>query len=157
MFTRRLYNDIFVDILRYCQENKGLETYAWCLMTNHAHLIISSESENLSGILRDLKRHPAKALLRALAENLQESRREWMLWMFERAGRRNAHNTKYQFWQQENHPIELNTNALRRQRLQYVHQNPVVAGFVDTPEDFQYSSARNYAGRPGLIEVLFIS
>ena len=156
VFTRWLYNDIFVDSLRYCQQHKGLEIYAWCLMTNHAHLIISSEADNLSSILRDLKRHTAKALLRAIEENQQESRREWMLWMFERAGRRNAHNTKYQFWQQENHPIELNTNDLQRQRLRYLHQNPVVAGFVDVPEDFLYSSARNYAGRPGLVEVLFI-
>ena len=156
VFTRRLYNDIFVDSLRYCQQHKGLEIYAWCLMTNHAHLIISSEADNLSGILRDLKRHTAKALLRAIEENQQESRREWMLWMFERAGRRNAHNTKYQFWQQGNHPIELNTNDLQRQRLRYLHQNPVVAGFVDAPEDFLYSSVRNYAGRPGLVEVLFI-
>ena len=90
VFTRRLYNDIFVDSLRYCQQHKGLEIYAWCLMTNHAHLIISSEADNLSSILRDLKRHTAKALLRAIEENQQESRREWMLWMFERAGRRNA-------------------------------------------------------------------
>ena len=156
VFTRRLYNDIFVDSLRYCQQHKGLEIYAWCLMTNHAHLIISSEADNLSSILRDLKRHTAKAMLRAIEENQQESRREWMLWMFERAGRRNAHNTKYQFWQQENHPIELNTNDLQQQRLRYLHQNPVVAGFVDAPEDFLYSSARNYAGRPGLVEVLFI-
>ena len=156
VFTRRLYNDIFVDSLRYCQQHKGLEIYAWCLMTNHAHLIISSEADDLSGILRDLKRHTAKALLRAIEENQQESRREWMLWLFERAGRRNAYKTKYQFWQQENQPIELNTNDSQRQRLRYLHQNPVVAGFVDTPEDFLYSSARNYADRPGLVEVLFI-
>ena len=156
VFTRRLYNDIFVDSLRYCQQHKGLEIYAWCLMTNHAHLIISSEADNLSGILRDLKRHTAKALLRAIEENQQESRREWMLWMIERAGRRNAYKTKYQFWQQEDHPIELNTNDPQWQRLRYLHQNSVVAGFVDAPEDFLYSSARNYAGRPGLVEVLFI-
>jgi len=141
--------------LRYCQQHKGLELYAWCLMTSHAHLIISSEAENLSGILRDLKRHTAKEVLRAIEENAQESRREWMLWLFERAGRRNAHNT-YQFWQQSNHPIELPSNDLRQQRLAYLHPNPVAGGFVDTPEDFLYSSARNYAGRPGLLEVLLI-
>ena len=156
VFTRRLYNDIFVASLRYCQQHKGLELYAWCLMTNHAHLIISSEAENLSGILRDLKRHTAKEVLRAIEENAQESRREWMLWLFERAGQRNAHNAKYQFWQQSNHPIELPSNDLRQQRLAYLHRNPVAAGFVDTPEDFLYSSARNYAGRPGLLEVLLI-
>ena len=157
VFTRRLYNDIFVDSLRYCQQHKGLELYAWCLMTNHAHLIISSEAENLSGILRDLKRHTAKEVLRAIEENGQESRREWMLWLFERAGQHNAHNTKYQFWQQSNHPIELPSTDLRQQRLAYLHRNPVAAGFVDTPEDFLYSSARNYAGRPGLLEVLLIN
>ena len=71
VFIRRLYNDIFVDSLCYCQQHKGLEIYAWCLMTNHAHLIISSEADNLSSILRDLKRHTAKALLRAIEENQQ--------------------------------------------------------------------------------------
>ena len=156
VFTRRLYNDVFVDSLCYCQQHKGLEVYAWVLMTNHAHLIISSEADDLSAILRDLKRHTARMLLRAVEENLQESRREWMLWMFERAGSRNAHNTKHQFWQQDNHPIELHSNDLILQRLHYLHHNPVVAGFVDEPEDFLYSSARNYAGRPSLLEVLFI-
>ncbi|AYA36448.1 transposase [Hymenobacter oligotrophus] len=156
VFTRRLYNDLFVDGLRYCQQHKGLEVYAWCLMTNHAHLIISSEQDNLSAILRDLKRHTAKTLLQAIQENQQESRREWMLWMFRRAGQRNTHNEHYQFWQQNNHPIELYSNELRRQRLEYLHRNPVSAGFVDAPEDFQYSSARNYAGRPGLLDVLLI-
>jgi putative transposase len=156
VFTRREYNDIVVDSLRYCQQHKGLEVYAWCLMTSHAHLIISSETENLSGILRDLKRHTAKELLKAIRKNGQESRREWLLWMFEQAGRHNAHNEQYQFWQQGNHPIELHSNELRQQRLGYLHRNPVLAGFVDAPEDFLYSSARNYAGRPGLLDVLFI-
>ncbi|UYZ60327.1 REP-associated tyrosine transposase [Hymenobacter latericus] len=156
VFTRRLYNDIFVDSLRYCQRHKGLEVYAWCLMTNHAHLIISSEKDSLSAILRDLKRHTAKTILQAIQQNQQESRREWMLWMFERAGQRNSHNEQYQFWQQGNHPIELYSNELRHQRLDYLHRNPVVAGFVDAPEDFQYSSARNYAGRSGLLDVLLI-
>ena len=68
VFIRRLYNDIFVESPHYCQQHKGLEIYAWCLMTNHAHLI-SIESENLSGILRDLKRYTAKAALRAIGEN----------------------------------------------------------------------------------------
>ncbi|MBD2768947.1 transposase [Hymenobacter sp. BT664] len=156
VFTRRLYNYTLVDSLRYRQQPKGLKIHAWCLMTNHAHLITSSDTDNFSHILRDMKRRPAKTLPLAIERNRQESRREWMLWMFERAGRRNAHNTKYQFGQQENHPIELNTNELRQQRLRCLHQNPVAAGFVDAPEDFLYSSARNYAGRRGLLKVLFI-
>jgi putative transposase len=156
VFTRRVYNDIFVESLRYCQQHKGLEVYAWCLMTNHAHLIISSETANLSAILRDLKRHTSKAILKAIEENGQESRREWMLWIFARAGQRNPHNEQYQFWQQDSHPIELHSNELRQQRLNYLHRNPVVAGFVDAPEDFLYSSARDYAGQPGMLNVLLI-
>ncbi|WP_088842206.1 hypothetical protein [Hymenobacter gelipurpurascens] len=76
--------------------------------------------------------------------------------MFGRAGQRNSHNEKYQFWQQYSHPIELHSHEMHRQRLEYLHGNPVVAGFVDTPEELQYSSARNYTGRPGLLEVLFM-
>ena len=67
-----------MDSLRYCQQHKGLELYAWCLMTNYAHLS-SSANDNLSVILRDLKRHTSKTVLRAIQENGQESRREWML------------------------------------------------------------------------------
>ena len=156
VFTRRLYNNLFVDSLRYCQQHKGLEIYAWCLMSNHAHLIVSSETNDLAGILRDLKRHTAKVLLRAIEENAQESRRAWLLWMFERAGRTSAAPGQHQFWQHGSHPVELHSNELRQQRLDYLHRNPVVAGFVDAPEDFLYSSARNYAGRPGLVDVLLI-
>ncbi|GAB2464292.1 hypothetical protein GCM10011375_16440 [Hymenobacter qilianensis] len=76
--------------------------------------------------------------------------------MFERAGQRNAHNEQCQFWQQDNHTIELRSNQLQVQRLGYLHRNPVVAGFVDVPEDFLYSSARSYADRPGLLDVLLI-
>lgn len=81
VFVRRPYFDIVVSSLRYCIEHKGLELYAWCIMSSHIHLIISSESKNLSDIIRDLKRHTSKALLKEISENNQESRREWMIWM----------------------------------------------------------------------------
>ena len=65
--------------------------------------------------------------------------------------------TNYQFWQQHNHPIELNTNEVIDQRLNYIHQNPVEAGIVLSAEDYLYSSAINYAGLPEkLIEVILI-
>ena len=85
------------------------------------------------------------------ADNPQESRKELLLWLFERAGKNNSNNTNYQFWQQSNHPIELNTNKKREQRLNYTHQNPVEAGFVLSAEEYLYSSAMNYAGRPEVL------
>jgi hypothetical protein len=73
--------------------------------------------------------------------------------MMERAGRSNPNNNDFQLWQQDNHPIELNTNERMRERLDYVHNNPVKAGFVGRPEDWLWSSAADYAGMKGLIEI----
>lgn len=156
VFTRREYKDLFVDNLKYCINNKGLEVFAWCLMSNHVHLIIGTNKERMEDILRDLKRHTSKEMIKAITANPQESRKEWLLWMFEQAGKRNPNNTKYQFWQQSNHPIELSTNGILEQRLEYLHQNPVQAGWVDEPEHYLYSSARDYAGQRGLLEVILI-
>lgn len=157
VFVRRIYCEIIVDSLNYCIDNKGLELHAWCIMSSHVHLIISSEKDNLSDILRDLKRHTSKTILNAIEENAQESRREWMLWMFGRAGKHNANNEKYQFWQQDNHPIQLSTPEMLMQRLNYLHNNPVVSGSVSKPEDYFYSSAIDYSGGKGLLPLVMIS
>ena len=112
VFTRREYKDILIESLRFCQLHKGLELYAFCIMPNHVHLIAGvKEGCNLSAILRDLKKFTANKVIRAISENLQESRRDWMLWLFQDEGRDNPNNTFNQFWQQENHPIELDTNS----------------------------------------------
>ena len=100
--------------------------------------------------------HPSKSL-RPINNNPHESRKELFLWLFERAGKNNSHNTRYQFWQQNNHPIELSTNEIIDQRLSYVHNNPVEAGIVLSPEHYLYSSAINYAGLPEkLLDVILI-
>jgi hypothetical protein len=96
-------------------------------------------------------------IIEAIRQNDRESRKELLLWLFERAAFRNSNNKKYQFWQQNNQPIELNTNDKLDKYLNYVHNNPVEAGFVLSPEDYLYSSAMNYAGRPEtLIDVLLM-
>ncbi|MCR8558736.1 transposase [Mucilaginibacter sp. BJC16-A38] len=155
VFTRREYKDILVDSLKYCMANKGLELYAWVIMSNHVHLIISSKGKPIGSILRDVKRHTSKAIIKAIDENIQESRRGWMLWFFEREGIQNPNNENYQFWQQdENHPIELWSNEVIDQKLDYIHNNPVTAGWVDEPEHYLYSSARDYSGEKGLIDNL---
>lgn len=158
VFVRRIYCDIIVDSLKYCIENKGLELYAWCIMSSHVHLIISTEKGSLSDIMRDLKRHTSKAILKAITDNIQESRRDWLLWMFERAGKHNANNEQYQFWQQNNHPIELSTHQMMIQRLDYLHNNPVESGAVDYPPNYLYSSAKDYyTDEPGLLPVILLS
>jgi putative transposase len=79
-----------------CIENKGLEVCAWCMMTNHVHLIIGSKGDNkLEDIGRDIKSHTSKSLLKAIIDNPKESRKDWMLWLFEGAGKRNPNNKNY--------------------------------------------------------------
>ncbi len=157
VFSRKVYRDILLDSLAFCQQNKGMELYAYCIMTNHVHLIIGSEKTPLSGLMRDLKKFTSTAILKAIAENPEESRKEWMLWMFERAGKKNSNNTKYQFWQQDNHPIQLMTDAMVKQKLAYLHNNPVEAGIVLSAEEYLYSSAKNYCGlKEHLLDVILV-
>ena len=114
-------------------------------MSNHVHLIASAKQGfMLTNILRDLKKFTSKQIFKAIKENPGESRKEWMLWMFIRAGKRNSNNKDFQFWQQDNHPIELNTAEMLKQRLDYLHQNPVRAGIVYEPQDYVYSSGIDY-------------
>jgi putative transposase len=151
VFSRKSYKDMVVDSIIFCINNKGLEVFAWCIMPSHVHLIIRGRQGKLEDIIRDLKRHTAKAVLKAIEENPQESRKEWMLWMFKRAGERNPNNSKYQFWQQHNQPIELFNAKVYDQKINYLHKNPVEEGFVENPWEYLYSSARDYAGSKGLV------
>jgi putative transposase len=76
-------------------------------MPSHVHFIFRSKNDQPSELLRDFKRHTSKKIIEAIEENPQESRKEWLFWFFERAGKKNATTTKYQFWQQHSKPIEL--------------------------------------------------
>ena len=96
VFTRPIYKEIIVDSLNYCIKNKGLIVYAWVIMNNHVHLVIESRSAALEDIMRDLKKHTSKTIIKAIEENPQERRKGWMLWMFERA-EKNGNNSKYKF------------------------------------------------------------
>ena len=153
IFTRRLYKDILVESINYCIENKGLVVYAWVIMSNHIHLIMGSNDEKLEDILRDLKKHTSKTILKTIEENPQESRKEWILWMCERAAKKNSNNSKYQFWQQHNHPLVLSNIIAFEQKLNYIHDNPVQAGFVDNLVHYPYSSAIDYADGKGYVKI----
>lgn len=114
-------------------------------MSNHLHLIISSkESCRQVDIIRDFKKYTSRIIIKAIEENIQESRKEWLLWMFRRAGSKNSNNKVYQFWKQDNHPIELSNYEMMQQRLDYLHENPVKAGMVWEASAYKYSSAVDY-------------
>ncbi|MFC5409235.1 transposase [Larkinella bovis] len=156
VFTRPVYKNIVVDSLRYCQHHKGLELYAWVLMTNHLHLIASTKAGcSMSDLLRDLKKFTSKALVKSVTEG-PESRQQWMLYRFEFAGRYNPKIKDYKLWQDGSEPKEIFSDSFLAQKLQYLHNNPVRAGIVEYPEEYLYSSARNYAGKRGLLEVIIL-
>ncbi|WP_317048733.1 transposase [Reichenbachiella versicolor] len=132
--------------------------HAWVIMSNHLHMIISrkEDGEQLSDIVRDFKKYTSTTILKAVKENKHESRRNWMLWIFESVGSKNENNKKYQFWRQDSHPEQLISNKFMDQKVDYIHNNPVAARIVDEPENYVYSSAKDYANQQGLLDIEMI-
>jgi REP element-mobilizing transposase RayT len=155
IFTRQVYRDIIIESLKYCRKNKGLEIFAFVIMSNHIHIIVRSKTENLSDTIRDFKRHTSKNIVLNIKDQ-PESRRDWLLMIFRYAARKHKRNNDYQFWTHENHAIELTTNQMIEQRMNYIHMNPVRSGIVAVTEDYLYSSARNYAEMDSVMEIDFI-
>ena len=158
VFTRDDYRNILIGSFNHCSIKKGLNIHAWVIMTNHVHMIVSRKAHiPLEDIMRDMKKFTSVEIIHAIEKSTVESRKEWMIKIFEDAGKANSNNVKFQFWQQDNHPIELNNNKEIEQKLDYIHENPVKHGFVNSPECYDWSSAIDYAGGKGLvdIEILF--
>ena len=154
VFSREQYKELFLESLKYCQQKKGMVLHAWVIMTNHVHLIISSISNKLEHVVRDLKKFTSKQISKAIKENNAESRKEWMLNIFSYTGKNNNNNKEFQFWKQDYHPIELDTPEKMKQRLDYLHENPVRGGLVWEPWHYKYSSAIDYyTNEHGLLKV----
>jgi REP element-mobilizing transposase RayT len=153
IFTRDIYKDIFVSSLQYCIEKKGLHLHAWVIMSNHVHLIVSSEN-NISDFVRDIKKFTCKKLIRTLINNHRESRKNWMVNMFDYAGKNNNDNVYYQLWKNDYHPIMLYNPRRLKIAMNYLHNNPVKAGFVWEPWHYKYSSGIDYyTNEKGLIKI----
>ena len=158
IFTRPIYKHIVIESLAYCQEQKGLEIYAWVLMSNHLHMIIGTQETDikLSDILRDFKKFTNKKMMVAIESNQQESRKEWILDRCWFAGDNDKKIKKYRFWQEGNHVEQLYSYDFFKQKLDYIHMNPVRQEIVERPEEYLYSSARNYSGMDGLLDVIVV-
>ncbi len=156
IFTRKIYRDIVIDSFKFCQKEKGLEIYAYVIMSNHVHLLTRATKDNLSDVLRDMKRHTSKKIIEAVVDG-DESRRDWLLMIFRYAARHHNRNNEYQLWTHENHAIEVYSNDFIEQKVEYIHNNPVRAGIVENPEDYLYSSARNYADLESLLPVIQVT
>jgi len=156
LFTRWELKHVIVDSLRYCQKEKGLVIHAWCLMPSHLHMIISTRKGRLSDITRDFKKFTAKELIKTM-ELINESRKEWILELFSEVADHLKRVSNYKVWQDGNHPELLFSAKFTQQKLDYIHNNPVTDEIVDEPEEYRYSSARDYyTKRKGYLEVEII-
>lgn len=147
VFTRKIYSDILLDSLRYCQSHKGLQIFAWVVMSNHCHLIVGSKKEKLSDIIRDFKKYTSKRIAAAIEENVYESRKRWLLWLFKK-------DNGIWFWEKGYHGEEIRTRAFFDTKVKYIHLNPVRAGIVEKEEEYLLSSCGDFYGiRKGALEL----
>jgi REP element-mobilizing transposase RayT len=157
IFTRKNHKMAIINSLQYCQKEKGLVLFGYCLMPSHLHLIARAESNfSLSDILRDFKKYTSKVILRQIITE-PESRRDWILEYFRKAGENTKGRTNYKLWQDGNHPEEISSNRFFDEKLDYIHNNPVEELIVEKPEDYFFSSARNYAGLNNYLEIVLES
>lgn len=141
IFTSIPCFDIIIDSLKYCIKNKFLHVHGYVIMLNHAHYILSTDDGKiLSDVMRDFGTHTS----RRLTEFLEQEKRFDLLKVFQRAAEDDGRGNLYKVWQEGFHPITIESDQFFLEKLQYLHENPVRKGYVDRPEQWRYSSARNY-------------
>ena len=108
IFSRKIYRDIVIESMKFCRNQKGLEIYAYVIMTNHVHVIWRASKNNLSDIVRDFKKFTGLHIIRAIQDvETGESRQDWILKRFEFAARSHVRNSEHQFWTHSNHRTAL--------------------------------------------------
>ncbi len=148
VFTVPTTYAIALDALRHCRAEKGLRLYAYVLLENHAHFV--AEAPDLTRCMQSYKRHTARELIKWAAA----AKKDWLLHQFAYCRKTSKHNSRYQVWQEGLHPQLIQGDDMLRQKIVYIHNNPVRRAYVDIAEHWRYSSARTYAcGDHGVLEI----
>ena len=156
VFTRLNQKYNITNALKHCQEKKGLEIYTYCLMPSHLYLFCKgTDGFVFSNIMRDFKKFTSKQIVKTIQDE-PESRRKWMLEYFQKSCEHPKKEQNYKVWQGGYHAEIVQTNWFIQQRVNYIHNNPVKDKIVTLPEDYYFSSARNYAGLDYEIEVVLL-
>lgn len=152
VFTRQDYIQILYDTLDFCRKNWGLNIHGYVIMSNHIHLLISTDGRPLNKTVKSFKHFSAIKILESITESPVESRKNWIMNLLSFAGKKGDRN--HQFWQHNNHFLPLKNDERVKAALDYIHENPVKAGIVPRAEYFSNSSAYDYfSGNKGRIEV----
>ncbi|NGY36954.1 transposase [Flavobacterium sp. XN-5] len=156
VFTRLNQKYILINALQHCQQNKGLEIYAYCIMSSHIHLLCKATNGFiLSDVMRDFKKFTSKKIIQTIIEE-PESRREWMLEYFQKACVNLKREQEYKVWRDGYHAEIVETNWFIKQKINYIHNNPVKEKIVTLPEDYYFSSARNYSSFENDLDVIIL-
>lgn len=147
VFTRPETAHILLDCWRYQRQNQGLKLYGYVILENHIHFI--AQAGQLNRCLSSFKSFTARKII----DHLDAKRADRLLTRLRFTKRAHKDDREYQFWQEGSHAELMFNEAIMREKLDYIHANPVKRGYVDRPEHWRYSSARNYAGEAGLIEI----
>lgn len=147
LFSSRTTAQFLLDSMVFMQEYRGVIIYAYVILENHLHLI--AEGDNLAKKMGQFKSYTARCII----DYLEEKKATNTLKMLNFYKLRYKADRDHQLWQEGSHPIAILNMDVMRQKVQYIHKNPVKRGFVDEPLHWRYSSARNYAGQEGLIPV----
>ena len=147
LFTRQATVQVIIDALAYRQKHRDFSVIAYVILENHLHLI--ARSDNLAKEITGFKSWTAKQLLLVLKE--QGATRV----LSQLAFYKKAHKTDrtYQIWEEGCHPQQIKDEVMMRQKIEYIHNNPVKRGYVELAEHWRYSSANCYLGKPGLLDV----
>lgn len=154
LFRSAKYADIIVNSIKYCIDNKGLELFAYCIMPTHLHMIIRAVEKGPGSVMRDLKKFTSCEII-GILENDNEN--FYMIEVFKKAATNIRRNKYLKIWQDGYHPIMIYSNKFFFQKLNYIHMNLVKDGIVELPEDYYYSSARNYAELSAPLEIIIQS
>ena len=153
VFTRQNHRESIIESLKYCQNKKGLIIYAYVIMSNHIHIIIDTKDEiPLKDIIRDFKKFTSKKNITQI-QNEPESRRDWILKLFEDEAKESGKHKYFKLWKDGNHAIEVYTEKFVWDKINYIHNNPVRAGLVKNQWEWIYSSASNYQDEESILEV----
>ena len=146
VFTRPESVSILLDSFRFLM-NEGLRIHAWVILENHLHLV--AQSPQLDKDIARFKSFTAHQLL----AYLQQQKATTLLNQLQQLKLAHKTDRQFQFWQEGVHPEWISSVEMMRQKIEYIHQNPVKRGYVDLPEHWRYSSARDYMGVEGLLPV----